>query len=343
MHADEEVVADLHMAEDEVTVLDTVAENMSVGADAGPLTDAYEIEGAAVRRRDRAIAADPRAHGAIVETHERRSDEHAAPTDRLKTVDDPPPEIIGAPERVSPRFEATDDSPLHRYTGEEPPRPNEEGECGSGLRRPPPFGRAVEHVDCQQEQEQDRTGHNRMEDQHGQRLDECASPAAGGADALCFCGGGWIGNDLTFADLGKFNKLRLFKMLRQMARGPVCVEVAHTDSGVPDFGAQIGSDTARYVGVPAKIAEKIIGHVNRRNAETALEALDDGPFHQRRRRNRPAVFAGQQQLRGGKALTVDLAAEHGRQLIEHVQIARDHVIRKPPAEKVDQSAAVVGV
>src|ERR1700722_11578487 len=190
MHADEAIVADRHMAEDEVAVLNAIAKYMGVGADAGFLADAHEIEGVAVRRGDCAIAADLRTHGAIVEAHERRSDEHAAPTDRLKTVDDPPPQIIGAPERVSPWFEAADDSPLHCYAGEEPARPNEERECGSGLRRPPPFSRAVEHVDCQQEQEQDRTGHNRMEDQHGQCLDECASPAASGADALSFGSGG---------------------------------------------------------------------------------------------------------------------------------------------------------
>src|SRR5580658_6286749 len=138
MHADEAIVADRDTAEDEVAVLDAIAEYMGVRANAGFLANAHKIEAAAVRRRDCAIAADLRAHGAIVEAHERRSDEHAAPTDRLKTVDDPPPQIIGAPERVSSRFEAADDGPLHRYTGEEPPRPNEEGECGGGLRRPPP-------------------------------------------------------------------------------------------------------------------------------------------------------------------------------------------------------------
>ena len=73
--------------------------------------------------------------------------------------------------------------------GGEPAGPDKECELGRSLCGAPPFGSAAVYIKRQQQQEQNRADHNRVQSQDHKRLDESANPPSDGPDTLFFDGG----------------------------------------------------------------------------------------------------------------------------------------------------------
>ena len=63
----------------EIAVFDAIAEHLRFEPDAGVVADGDHVVSAAERRADRDVTADLRAHGAPIEAHQRRADEHIGP------------------------------------------------------------------------------------------------------------------------------------------------------------------------------------------------------------------------------------------------------------------------
>ena len=80
--------------------------------------------------RDRRVAADLGAHGAVVEAHQRRADEHVRPAEALEAVHQPPAEVIEAPHRIAARPVAADHQPLEADAECQQDRPVGERQTG---------------------------------------------------------------------------------------------------------------------------------------------------------------------------------------------------------------------
>ncbi len=326
--ADEAVGPDVDPADAEHAVLDAKAQDMRLGADAGALADGDEVERRAEDRRDRRVAADLGAHRAIVEAHQRRADEHVRPAEALEAVHQPPAEVIEAPHRILARPVAPDHQPLEADAQCQQDRPVGERQTGCEPQRGVELHAAAHDARGHEH----RVGERRCDDavvrHHRDRLQHDAGPALPGRHG----GKGLLGRGRVRRCIGGGRRVRgdaqLLQARRHCPDRSEFVEIAHRDPGRAEPRPQLRDDARRQQRMAAQVQEEVVLDRHRRHLQALLPGLHHDALDIALRGHHVPARALEQVERCRQLLAVDLAAgEHG-EMLDDVEVLRDHVVGK---------------
>ena len=296
MGADEALVSDLDPADDELPILDAIAQDMGLRADAAVMADGDEIEHRAERRVDCRIPTDAGAHEPEVKAHQGRPDEHAGPAERLEQVHDPPAQIVEAPNRIAPRLVASDHKPFDRNAQCQQRRPCCEAHNSRRLRAR--CKRKVGPLQSPRNQQQQHEGHGDRSTERiqGHDLQGYAGPALPGQQAVEHGPAGRTAGLSRPNGNGALYRAAL-QMRGQPAHRGILVELLHRYAADPEVPPQRRHGLRRQERMSAKIEKEVVVYGNALDREQLAPDLGELLLELVARRYHLAVGAFERRLR----------------------------------------------